>query len=63
VWFAIFYAGKVERADSGILESFTVQKAGFLADDLVSDLNLMLGTVIDMNRASDVMLLRFQDKL
>jgi hypothetical protein len=63
VWFAVFYAGKVEREETSILESYAVWKAGFVADDLINDLNVLLGSDVNVWKRQAFTTLWFNDKV
>jgi len=63
VWFAAFYSGKVERQEQSILESFAIEKAGFVADDIIWDVNQMLGTGQDINKGPNNTTIRLNDKI
>ena len=63
VWFAVFYAGKVEREEASILESYGIAKAGFVADDLISDMNVLLGSDVNVWKGQDFTTLWFNDKV
>ena len=53
VWFAMFYSGKVARSEMDILRNFSIEKAGFVADDITGDLNKLMGTSVDVNRGEN----------
>jgi len=61
VWFAVFYAGNVGRSEANALETYRVLKAGFVVDDLVYDLNQMLGTSVDVNKGLAFTVIEFRD--
>ncbi len=63
VWFSIFYSNKVQRQEENIIKSFEIEKAGFIADDLINDLNYLLGTSIDANQGENYTKIHFNDLL
>ncbi|MFH1390955.1 MAG: hypothetical protein ABIH20_01450 [Candidatus Diapherotrites archaeon] len=63
VLFSIFYVGLVEKQEISILETFSVEKAGFVADDIDYDINTILGTYIDVNRGSSLTTIKILEKL
>jgi len=63
VWFASFYSGKVVRQEEHISDSFAIEKAGFVADDIVFDINRVLGAGYDVNKGLDFMILKLNDKI
>jgi len=63
LWFSAFYSEKVEREETNIYESFGIEKAGFVADDVIYDINRLLGTGVDVNRGNKFMAVGFYDKI
>jgi len=63
VWFAAFYSEKVERQESNAMDSFAIEKAGFVADDIIFDVNRLLGAGFDVNRGTNFMAVKLNGKL
>ena len=63
VMFAVFYSGKNIREEQNILGMYSIEKAGFVADDIESDFNRLLETSVDVNKGVSFTELRFRDKL
>ena len=63
VFFAVFYSEKVEREEVMVMQGLAVEKAGFVADDLVWDLNKLIGIGVDINRGEDFTLIHLSDVL
>jgi len=63
VLFATFYSGKNAEEEASILQNAAVLKAGFLADDIETDFNSLLGTGVDINRGSALTTIVLTDSL
>jgi len=63
VWFASFYAGKVDRQELTLFEGYAIEKAGFVADDITYDVNALLGTAQDVDRGPNFLRIRLGDKI
>ena len=62
VLMALFYANSVQKNETSLLQTFFVEKAGFVGDDIDYDFNKILGTHVDVNRGS-LTRITFNDKL
>ena len=62
VLMALFYASSVQKNETNLLQSFFVEKAGFVGDDIDSDVDKILGTEVDVNRGSLTQII-FNDKM
>lgn len=62
VLMALFYANSVQKNETSLLQTFFVEKAGFVGDDIDYDFNKILGTHIDVNRGS-LTQITFNDKM
>ncbi len=63
VIFAVFYSGYAEKSEQNILNSFTIEKAGFVVDDVETDINKIIGTGIDINQGTTSAVIIFKDRL
>ena len=63
LWFAAFYSNVSERDEMNIYKAWAVEKAGFVADDISSDINKLLGTAVTVNKGTKFTSLAFYDKL
>lgn len=50
LWFAIFYSSEVRQRESDIYADFAVYKAKYVYDDVLSDLNRLLGASVLVKR-------------
>lgn len=59
---ALFYANSVQKNETSLLQTFFVEKAGYVGDDVDYDFNKILGTHVDVNRGS-LTQITFNDKM
>jgi len=63
VLFSSFYSQKVQRDETSIFQTFAVEKAGYINDDIVFDMNTLLGTSVKVNRGLVNTNISFSDQL
>ena len=63
VLFAVFYLGRSQEQEEDILSSAGILKAGFLADDIETDFNRLLGTGVDINMGASLATITITDKI
>ena len=63
VWFSIFYSGLMQNQEAGIYSNYPIEKAGFVADDIIWDVNQIVGIGQNVERGTDSMQIEIKDKL
>ncbi len=63
VWFSIFYTGFMQNQEADIYSTYPIEKAGFVADDIIWDVNQIVGIGQSVERRTDFMRIEIKDKL
>ena len=63
VTFSIYYSAKPRQLAKELTSSLKIERAGFVADDLETDLNRLIGIGLDLNSGSPNTVLTLNDRL
>jgi len=62
-WFSIFYAGFSQKQELNIYSNYPIEKAGFVADDIIWDVNVIVGISSNIDRKTDFTNIVVRDKI
>ena len=63
VWFSMFYTGLVQNQEADIYSNYPIEKAGFVADDIIWDVNQIVGIGQNVERGINFMQIEISDKM